>query len=314
MDTTMWFDTPVIGALLPEQAIIKLREIGEFELAEQLERAEKRLVRSSEPGKSRWPFQPKLWQHTSHTVGYIPLRLPNNDPQPILHIEAITPDLSLRGARLKITLNRLRVVSYPGGGIHRILLHVCAQNQMPERVESVHFNSTYRVAEGESAGVQGYPLFVGLHVGNEGVVLKCRTINVRNEQDEALLRFLEADTFKTGLSILSTVQPTIALFSEMAFGLAKAVGTRNRNIEVQNIELGLGFTTLAMSGGLAEGVYLAVQISENLYRAWDWEEWIYLPAKGRVVKRSDYQQLIPYNYIAFSISRYEEKGRKGPAH
>ncbi len=307
MKTLSWFDNiPVIGNLPPEQAIIKLREVGEYEAAERLEMAEKRPVRGSEQGKKRWPFQDKLWQHTSHTFGYIPSRSGSHDPQPIRHIEAIDPDLSLRDACIKITLNRLRVASYPGGGMHRILLHVCAQNQIQGLTEPVHFNTTYRVQEGGSAGIQGYPLFVGLNVGHEGVTLKCRTINIHNDQDEALLSFMESDTFKAGLRIISTAQPVIAPFSEMALGLAKALATRNRNHAVQDFSLGLDFNTLPLSGCLAEGAYLAVQVPEKLHVAWDWEEWVYMPTKGRVVKRNDHQQLIPYNYLVFGISRYEK--------
>ena len=40
------------------------------------------------------------------------------------------------------------------------------------------------------------------------------------------------------------------------------------------------------------------------------DEWVYLPAKGLVVKRDDHQELIPYNYLVFGISRYE--GRRHP--
>ncbi|MBE3558103.1 MAG: hypothetical protein IMW89_02630 [Ktedonobacteraceae bacterium] len=71
MDVSTWFDTPVIGELTPGEAIDKLREIGEFEDAEQLERAEQQPSRSGELGKLRWPFKSKPWQHTSHTFGYI---------------------------------------------------------------------------------------------------------------------------------------------------------------------------------------------------------------------------------------------------
>jgi hypothetical protein len=70
--------------------------------------------------------------------------------------------------------------------------------------------------------------------------------------------------------------------------------------------LGLGFSTIPMAGCLAEGAYLAVQVPESSWSVWDWEEWVYLPSKGRVVKRSDHLQLIPYNYLVFGISRCQE--------
>ena len=39
---------------------------------------------------------------------------------------------------------------------------------------------------------------------------------------------------------------------------------------------------------------------------WDWKDWIYDPRNGHVVHKDDPAQLIPYNYIVFGISRYEE--------
>lgn len=313
MQKSSWFDTlPVIGSLPPLQAAEKLREVGEEAAARKLERAEGDEAHTfREVGRKRWwPFQDKPWQHTAHTFGYLaPIRT-GSDEQPIHHIESIAADTNLRGKQIKLTLNRLRIAAYPGGEMHHVLLHFFAQNQVPGKAEPVHFNATYRVQEGESAGVQGYPLFLGLNVGQEGLTLKCRTINVRNDQDEALLSFLDSGTFKTGLHLISTAQPVIAPFSEMAYGIAKTVAARNRNVSVQDFDLGLDFGTTPMHGRLAEGAYLALQIPESFLAVWDWDEWIYLPSKGLVVKRNDHQQLIPYNYLVFGVSRYD--GQKHP--
>ena len=312
MDTSTWFDDlPVLGNMPPEEAAVKLREMGEEETAATLETAKEAQPQTFAPWelKIRWPFQDKPWQHTAHTFGYLaPVSL-GSDPLPIRHVENISADLGLRGAPIKITLNRLRVAAYPGSGMHRVLLHFFVQNQVPGKAEHVHFNATYRVHEGEHAGIQGYPIFTGLNVGHEGVTLKCRTINVSNDQDEAFLSFLESDVFKAGLHLAVAAQPVIAPFSEMALGLAKTIAARHRNVSVQDFDLGLDFSTIPMRGRLAEGAYLAVQIPESFQAVWDWDEWVYLPAKGLVVKRDDHQQLIPYNYLVFGISRYEGRSR-----
>ncbi|MGH2508146.1 MAG: hypothetical protein ACRDHZ_12185, partial [Ktedonobacteraceae bacterium] len=150
METQAWCgDLSVIGNLPTSEAIAKLREVGENEVADQLSEMERKVVRSGEPSKSQWPLQDKLWQHTSHAYGYIPPSSHHNKPQAIFAAEAISPDASLRDARIKITLNRLRVASYPGRGTHRILLHFAAQNQASDRIEPVRFNATYRVREGD---------------------------------------------------------------------------------------------------------------------------------------------------------------------
>ena len=120
-----------------------------------------------------------------------------------------------------------------------------------------------------------------------------------------MLDFLESDVFKAGLTLVNTAQPVIAPFSELALGLAKTIAKRHRNVSVQDFDLGLDFSALAMHGHLAEGSYLAVQIPENQHAQWNWHEWIYHPDVDQVVQRTDHEHLIPYNYLIFSISRYE---------
>lgn len=123
--------------------------------------------------------------------------------------------------------------------------------------------------------------------------------------DEAFLSFLESDVFKAGLRLATTVQPSIALFSETAMGLTKAIAKRNRNVPIQDFYLGLDFSAIATRARLAEGSYLAVQIPETFQTVWDWSEWVYNPANGQIVNTEDPTQLIPYNYVVFSVSRHE---------
>jgi hypothetical protein len=71
------------------------------------------------------------------------------------------------------------------------------------------------VREGQQAPIIGYPIFIGLNVGSEGVAFKCFTVNVKNDDDEALLSFLESDAFKARLKLVSTMQQAIAPLSGM---------------------------------------------------------------------------------------------------
>ena len=318
MTTSTWFDDlPVLGALPPQEAAAKLREVGEVEAATALEAAPGEVMRGTTFGKRgiKWPFGDKAWQHTAHAFGYLAPAPPGSDrggeevfprlPAPIQHAGNIKAHAKLKNARIKITLDRLRVADYPGGSTHRVLFDFYAQNQVPGKVEHLHFNATHRVREGEQAAILGYPIFVGLNVGTEGVAFKCFTVNVRNEADEAFLSFLESDVFKEGLKLASTVQPAISLFSETALGLTKAIASRNRNVPVQDFYLGLDFSHIATRARLADRSYLAVQIPETIQTVWDWSEWVYNPANGRVANKANPTQLIPYNYIVFSISCYE---------
>lgn len=300
-----WFDDlPVIVKLPPSQAAIKLRELGEKETADALETA----VETKTFGFGKlWPFQDKAWQHTAHAFGYIASSHADSgsEPVPIRHAGSIPADIALKNARIKITRDHLRVAEYPGRGMHNILFDFYAQNQISGSVEHLHFNAVYRVKEGERAAILGYPIFVGLNVGSQGMAFRCYTINVKNEDVEAMLGFLESDVFKEGLKLVQMAQPAIAPLSAMALALTKSLAKRNHNVPVQEFYLGLDFTNIITGARLAQGSYLAVQIPETLERVWDWDDWVYHPASGQVVDRDDTRKLIPYNYLIFGVSRYE---------
>ncbi|HEY4678166.1 MAG TPA: hypothetical protein VIJ01_13430 [Candidatus Angelobacter sp.] len=310
MSLSLWFDgVPVLGKLPPIQAAAKLREIGDKETAEVIESSEIDVVRSSVIGgwlESLWPSNEKPWRHTSHTFGYLGPSAPGGNFIPIHHAGNIVPDITLRNKRIRITLDRLRVGAYPGGGTHRVLFDFYAQNQVPTNVEHLHFAATYRVREGEQAAIIGYPLFSGLNVGTEGVAFKCFTVNVKNDEDEAFLDFLESDVFKAGLKLVSTAQPAIGPLSQMALGLTKTIAGRHKNVPVQDFYMGLDFSTIPTRARLAEGAYLAVQIPESLETTWNWTDWVFDPSTGQVVNRAEGKRLIPFNYLVFSVSRYTE--------
>lgn len=221
---------------------------------------------------------------------------------PILPVSSIHADSSLKHARLTITLGLLRVADYPGKGLQQILLHFAAQNHIPKMIEPVHFNATYLVQDGEHAPMRGDPIFVGLGVGGTGITLRCRTILVANKQVEAFLAFFKSDVFKMGLKLATTVQPALAPLSAMAYGLAETMARYRQNVSVQDFALGFDFGTSPAGVRLAEGAYLAVQIPDMM---WNWDEWVYHPASGQVVSRADHQDLLPYNYLLFNVSRYE---------
>jgi hypothetical protein len=88
--------------------------------------------------------------------------------------------LKKKDVKIKITLDRLRVFEYPGKGTHMILFDFYAEHQTDTAAErqDLHFTQNYRVRQGGGAGISGYPVFVGLRVGEEGVSFKCSTINL----------------------------------------------------------------------------------------------------------------------------------------
>jgi hypothetical protein len=296
MSSSGWFDDlPVLGRLPPRDAALKLRELGELDAAATLESDQ---PRAAAFGRETWwwPFQDRAWQHTAHAFGYLAPGGPTDELVSIEHAGNISADTRLRNARVRVGLDRLRVADYPGGGTHRVLFDFYAQNQVPENVEHLHFGATFRIRQGEQAAVLGYPIFVGLNVGPQGIAF--------NDADEAFLGFLESDAFRQGLKLATTVQPAIGLFSETALGLTKAIAKRNRNVPVQDFYMGLDFDNIRTGARLAEGSYIAVQIPESFQTIWNWNDWVYNPHTGHITSRDRSATLIPYNYAVFSISRY----------
>jgi len=299
-------DIKVIGELPPRRVVTKLRQMGDPDAADEINQH----IATTDKAEPLFGWgPPKPWQHTTHQFGYIALQTPNaTDPQPIRFAGAIAADLSLKNNRIDIKIDRLRVYDYPGSGIHNILLSFAARNQssaIPGNTpELISFSQTYRVEEGQQAGIAGYPVFNGLNVSSQGVALECYTINVSNNADEAVLAALESLPFKDGLSLLNTLQPALAPFTQITLGVIKSLATRNRNVGVQKFYLGLDFTSAALGVRLAEGNYLAVQAPSETTLSWD--EWVFNPTNGAIVGKKNNMASIPYNYVVFRITRHEE--------
>lgn len=299
----LWFDTPVLGSLDPDQAARKLADMGDVQLAEQL-RSTPAESDYRKIGRRIWPIRPKAWQHTTHAIGYIsPLRVPSGLRE-IKDVADIDADPSLIKTRVRVTLDAFRIAEYPGSGTHHILLDFYAQNQVRPITEHLHFNATYRVRQGEQAAIRGYPIFIGLSTGNDGLALRCYTVNVKNENDQALLNLLDSDTMKAGLKLAITAQPAIGPLSDLAHNLTKGLLTRNSNVPVQDIYLGLDFGDSPTGARLRLGSYLVVQVPEQQVK-FSWSDWVLDSKSNTIVRLDDAGLKLPYNYLVFAISKYE---------
>ena len=248
-----------------------------------------------------WLFGVPAWRHTEHTFGFIPPGA--SGPGSIKHVSEVAPDLSLKNARLRVSLDGLRVADYPGRGIHRILFNFYAQNRTDGGEEDVNFNATYRTLEGESAAVLNYPIFIGLAPPNNGLVIRCFTVNVKNDNDESFLDLLESDTFKAGLKLAMTAQPAIVPLSDLAIGMTKAIAARHRNVPVQDVYLGLNFGSTATGARLALGSYVAVQMPGSFRRSWRWSDYSYDAHSGQILNPNS--EVLPLNYFVIGVDRSE---------
>lgn len=301
-----------IGELPPREMAVKLREFGYDPEASLVEKQLDNIVIGAMPAadfdiSKIFGSKPKPWQHVAHAFGYIPLTAPGSKLVEINHAGNMTADQTLKNGRVAIRLNTLRIADYPGKGMHRVLFDFRAQNHVNgQQEENVHFAQTYRAQEGETVGIIGYPIFIGLNVGKAGVAFNCSTVNVENDDDEAILNLLESDTFKSGLKLVTTAQPAIAPLTDMATGIAKMLASRNKNVPVQDFYMGLDFEQGPGGARLAEGEYVAVQIPQTSTVIWKWDEWAFDPTSGHIVNKSNPDTLIPFNYISFKVSKYTD--------
>ncbi len=305
MSNSVFDDIKVIGESEdPEWIAVKLQQMKDPDVSEVLgdtnpEQGDKGIL------KFLNLVQDQPWMYATHKFGYLAsLKQGSIEPQAIQHPSAITADKTLKNSRINIRLDRLHIEKYPGGGTHNVMVTFAARNQVADTQESVSFSQTYRVQEGQSAGIAGYPVFIGLNVGSQGVAFECSTVNVKNEEDQTILAALESSPFQSGLKLLTTAQPAIAPFTEITLGVVKLLAKRNENVAVQKFYLGLDFENAAMGCRLAEGNYIAVQVSDEI--AIDWKRWVYKPDLGTIVRKTDSYEMLPYNYVIFCVSRYED--------
>ena len=309
-------DTPVIGKMSFSEVIAKLREMDNEEAAADLEAAQNNfysrggtLGTSSIPDEStEWQkFWNKPWTSTDYEIGYLPRTETDEELRTIQHAGTAKPNIYLQNAHIKISLGHFRVVAYPGWGTHHILLEFSVQNQVQDSMEALHFNAFCNARQGAHANIYSYPIFVGLAVGKEGINFEVSTVEVQNLEDKKFLSFLESDVFKSGLQLLSSVQPVVALFSNMAYNLTLYIAKHRKNAKVQNFKFGLDFDAHSGKYPLSEGLYIIVQVPGKDRSAWNWEQWGYQPTRGLVVNKKNPNRLIPYNYMTFIISKMEDK-------
>ncbi|MBV9379126.1 MAG: hypothetical protein JO242_00450 [Streptosporangiaceae bacterium] len=303
-DWPAWM-TP-LAAMATDEAAAKLWEIGENDLADE--------ILAEPPGVSRTygelPWRSgkptRAFMSTHHAIGYLPPVGTRTHLTQIWPAETVAPDATLRTARVKVTIDKLHIADYPGGGTHRILLNCGVRSQASKQPDWLWFNMTCEARDGGDAPIAAWPVFTGIPVGPEGMQMQLNTINVCNKEDEKLLKLLNSDAFKGGLQLLAAAQPAVAPLSALAVGLAEITLQRNQNQGVQQMNIGLDFSANATRPRLAEGSYIVLQ-QANRGNPSSWDDLTYDPANGHIVSRREPGQSVPCNYIIISVSRYQGK-------
>jgi hypothetical protein len=148
----------------------------------------------------------------------------------------------------------------------------------------------------------GHVFFRGLVVGDQGIAFKFFTVNVSNEADLKMLKILDSEAIKGGIQLGLKANPALKPLADISIGLAKLVLERNEKRPVQDVYMGLDFSsTAAMRAHLREGSYVVVQIKDQT--TWDWSLFQFNPATARIERKDRPGQPIENNYFVFSVTK-----------
>ncbi|CAJ0810678.1 hypothetical protein [Ralstonia flaminis] len=240
------------------------------------------------------------YSQTGLALGYVqPHGTVPASTSPIVGAGTLESDRSLIGTRIKISLDKFHVASYPGLGSHEILCEFTGKNQISSETEELRFALRTFAQDGQSASISGHPIFLGLTVGSDGISFEGRTVNIGSNADNAILTALDSSTFKSGLSLITSAQPVLKPFADLAGSVVKAALTRNKNRQVHTFNLGLDFSNNATSARLRLGSYVVVQTNEN---TWNWDGVVW-DSQSQSMKMTDGAET-RVNYMVFGVSAF----------
>lgn len=234
-------------------------------------------------------------------MGFIPLGAKGGTIQ-IHSAFELDPDMGLKGARIKITLDKFYVANFPGTGTHAILCEFTGKNQLSKAAEEMRFAISTTANDRSSAAVNGAPIFLGVSVGQDGIAFEGRTVNVASSDDTLLMEALGSDAFRNGLALLTSAQPALKPFVGLAGSVVKAIAGRNKNRQIYAFKLGLDFAGSATSARLREGSYVVVQADDRVFD-WSAHTW---HSDSRSVIETATGMPIDYNYMVFGVSRFSD--------
>jgi len=283
-----------LGSKSRERITQYLQEIGDDDAADRFGRKT-----TGGQGLAGRVFGNDQYAYTGIVLGYI-AEGAGGGSVPIANASTMDANQSLKGSRIKITLDKFYVESYPGLGTHSILCEFAGKNQIVGNPEEMRFALTTEVNDKSSAAISGAPVFLGVSVGQDGIAFEGRLINVRSSTDELLIDALGTDTLRSGLSLLTVAQPALKPFVGLASNAVKAVLSRSKNRQIYSFRLGLDFGKGSTSAGLQHGSYVVVQADTAM---WDWSNVAWNSDSSSVILKSSGES-IPFNYMVFGVTEF----------
>ncbi len=190
--------------------------------------------------------------------GFLPA---NSEDKRLIHPGSIDPQTDLTGRAVRVSMSRVYIHRYPGRGIHNIVFRFRLGATLGDL--SPEFLIAKSASDEENLGAQNITLFEGYTIDSSGLTIDCKTVNVSNQEDQALMSMLNDPAYSKGLEFLSTAQPVLGPLVALTTGIFKFLLRRNENRLVQDFLFGLSFTSDDLALKLAEGSYVIIQIPKD---------------------------------------------------
>jgi hypothetical protein len=247
------------------------------------------------------PIRP--WKMTGMMLGYFDAATEGEGAVPIVGVSSIQGDQNLIGKRIKITMDKFFVQSYPGLGTHDILCEFAGKNQVAAEAEELRLALRFKANDNASAARSGTPIFLGVTVGADGISFEGRTVNLASKGDEQLLATFESPAFKNGLTLITTAQPALKPFVGLAGAVVKFLAKQGSNAQIHDFNVGLDFTNGASSARLRFGSYVVVQTDAP---NWDWSEFVWDRDALSLKRKTPSNDDLGFNYMVFGVGPFSD--------
>jgi len=283
-----------LGAMAPAQIADYLAEIGDFD-------GETRYRNAAAAGQAAL-FNKDAYSHTGMVIGFVAPNAAQGKTCPVESATQLAADTALIQTRIKISLDKFFVSSYPGYGQHTILCEYSGKNQALTEAEDLRFALRFNAHDNASAALNGVPIFLGLTVGPDGISFTGSSVCVRSAVNDEVLAAFDNPVFKSGLTLLNTAQPALKPLSTLAIAAVKWTANRGKNKVIHTFDIGLDFGGGATSARLRHGSYIVVQTDDA--GAWDWKNFEWNRDAMGLQYKGEPGREITFNYSVYGVSAF----------
>ena len=206
--------------------------------------------------------KPKPWDY-AFRIAYIPEPEAGVTVGSVVSANTIKPALFENMKSVTIRMDGIWVADFPGWGKNKNRQFTFeASNKLKDGgSEDVVYNKASPVYEGQGAGIAGVPILRDLNISEKGLNVEITITNLKTDEQIKALGIMDSKAFNSGLGLLTTAQPALVPFTELARGIAKMGAEKDNGLVVGGIKLGLDFQgVVAGNGGrLNKGTYVAIQ-------------------------------------------------------